>query len=396
MTAGVQPTTLRWALERAGLGPADAERAVPGAGRWLRGDGQPELEELEALASLTRTALPFLLGAAPPAEELPIPDFRSANGRVPSRPSLELLDTVYQCQNRQAWFQEHARREGLEPVDWVASTTPDADPEEAAAALCTRLGVDDAARARWPDKAAAFRDLRARVEAEGVLVMVNGVVGSHTGRSLRVEEFRGFALADPLAPLVFINGKDTDAGRSFTLFHEVAHLLLGESAVSDAPAKNPGAAAPAPASRPARVEAWCNRVAAATLAPAAQVAAAVGGGGDLLAGARALARRLKVSTLVVLLRAIELDYVPAKTAWPLYRQEADAVAAALARRAEEPKGPGGGNFYDTTKSRLGARFARAVIRSARSGDTLYRDAHRLLGIAKESTFERLAAEVGAG
>ena len=90
---------------------------------------------------------------------------------------------------------------------------------------------DDWAEARsgWRD---ALSFLRNRLDEVGVLVIFNGVVGNNTRRKLDPNDFQGFALVDEYAPLVFVNSADYIAAQMFTLAHEVAHLLIGETGLT--------------------------------------------------------------------------------------------------------------------------------------------------------------------
>ena len=177
-----------------------------------------------------------------------------------SKPSGDLLDTIYLCQNRQEWYREYLLEEGAPAVEIVGSAVREEDPAAVAERVRTALRLHDDAASHRSRRKGMRRKLIDRIEELGVLVMVSGIVGSNTRRRLDPQEFRGFALVDSMAPLIFVNGRDTQAAQVFTLVHELAHLCLGGSALSD----------PSDVVRPGvSEERWCNAVAAATLVPEA-------------------------------------------------------------------------------------------------------------------------------
>ena len=342
------------------------------------------MKQLERFAKATHAPFGQLFLSAPPEEPLPVPDMRTLRGTGITRPSADLLDTIYQCQTRQGWFRDHALENGMEPVAYVGTATTGDDPAAIAQRMREVLGVDPRTEPPAPSWRAAFRLLSDRIEASGTLVMVNGVVGSNTHRALRPEEFRGFTLADDLAPVVFVNGADSKSAQIFTLLHEFAHVWLGGSALSDV---LPGEDGGHPEER------WCNAVAAEALMPLESVRSEFRG--DLSdEGLDALARRFTVSTLVVLRRLADAELVPWDGYRELYAQQEERVLALFTEAKENRSG--GGNFYNVQSQRLSRQFTRAVVASAREGGTSYRDAYKLLGTKKHSTFEELAERVGNG
>jgi Zn-dependent peptidase ImmA (M78 family) len=349
---------------------------------WEAGDTRPTLKQLDDFARAVHVPIGYLLLSAPPDEPLPIPDFRTHDGRGVRRASPNLIDMLYACQERQGWYREFSLTSRMPEADFVASATLNQGPEEVAATMAQRLGFDLAARAACRTWEEALRLFIGQAEKLGVLVMVSGIVLSNTHRALDPQEFRGFALADRRAPLVFINGADSKSGQMFTLAHELAHLWLGASALSDATA--------ATLNGHRREEVWCNAVAAELLVPLAAIRAALQPGESADAAMQRLARQFKVSTLVILRRLLDVEAITRRTfeqAWAMERERLRALA--------EAAGSGGGNFYRTTLSRVGKRFARALVESTLEGQTLYRDAFRMLGVAKTETFNTISREVGA-
>jgi len=225
----------------------------------------------------------------------------------------------------------------------------------------------------------ALRRFVEQADDLGVLVMVSGVVGSNNRRKLDPQEFRGFALADNLAPLVFINGADTKAAQMFTLAHELVHIWLGQSALSDVQA----ALIP-----DHEIERWCNQVAAELLVPLGLFRDEYDRRAELREETDRLARFFKVSTLVILRRMHDAGGLTKDEYWTAYDEE-------LARLRAFPKGSGG-NFYLTLGARASKRFARALVVSTLEGRSSFTEAFRLLGFKKMATFGDLRQSLGMG
>ena len=173
--------------------------------------------------------------------------------------------------------------------------------------------------------------------------MVSGVVISNNRRRLDPAEFRGFALCDPLAPLVFVNGKDTKAAQMFTLAHELAHIWLGASALS-----NLGAA---PHSGFCSEEVWCNAVAAELLVPLEAFRSDPRRKERLPNALSRLARTFKVSSLVILRRMLDAGRLTRERFDTFWAQESERLRKLV-------RAGSGGDFYRTTIARARSRASR--------------------------------------
>jgi Zn-dependent peptidase ImmA (M78 family) len=373
----VKPELLRWARERARIDLGVLSERFPQLGAWERGEIRPTLKQVERFAKATYTPIGLLFLQEPPVERVPIPDFRTIAGKRIERPSPDLLDTIYVCQQRQEWYRDFARSGGEEPNSFVGSTRMANDIERIAETMRRSLGFDLDQRQRIPTWSDALRLFIEQAEALGILVMCSGVVLNNNRRRLDPEEFRGFAIADEFAPLVFLNGADTKAAQMFTLAHELVHIWIGQSALSNAQASQ---------LPEHQVERWCNQVAAELLVPLSSLRGEYRSRGDLREETDRLARRFKVSTLVILRRIHDAGGMTREQFWQAYEEELERLRAI-------PKGSGG-DFYLTQAARVSKRFARALVVSTLEGQTLYRDALRMLGFSKPATFQELGRSLG--
>lgn len=202
-------------------------------------------------------------------------------------------------------------------------------------------------------------------------MFLNGIVGNNTRRKLDLEEFRGFVLVDEHAPLIFVNNNDYKAPKMFTLAHELAHLFVGESGVSN-PEEYP---------EPQNVtERFCNEIAAEFLVPAAHLTSIWNQYSNDNDAFDQLARRFKVSNLVIARRALDLRMITQSAFFRFYE-----VTQRDTSHVPQPSNSGG-DFWRTQNARIGRRFGSEVVQALREGRLLYRQAYELTGL-RGKTFD---------
>lgn len=369
---------LRWACRRAGYEPEQLADRIPQLPAWIRREKQPTLKQLEKLARVTHTPLGYLFLPEPPDEPLPVPDFRTLPGGARTRPSPELLDTLYTMQRRQAWLRETLIEGEAEPLAFVESARLSDDPEAVGREIRRALGLEGGWAASVRTWQEAVNELRRMIEQLGVMAVINSVVGNNTHRALRVEEFRGFALTDRHAPLIFVNGADAKSAQMFTLGHELAHLWLGKEGLSGFESVFPGGT---------DVEEWCNLAAAELLVPAKELRERWEESRRETSPFEVLARVFKVSPVVAARRALDLRLVSRTTFFDFY----EAYVREEHRRAKKRSG---GDFYKNQDARVGELFATQVVRAAMEGRIGFKDAYDLTGL-RGGSFQEYARRLGA-
>lgn len=365
----VKRDVLSWSIKRSGLTLDKLEKKFPKIQKWLNGDSQPTLRQLESVAKATLTPFGFLFLDEPPEEKLPIPYYRTVESDSLNKPSAELYETIRVMQSRQAWMHEYLVNRGQEKIPFVGSVNLDETTITVAERIRQSLGLDRdwASKQRtWED---ALKNLREKMETAGILIVVNGVVGNNTHRKLDPSEFRGFVLVDNYAPLVFVNGVDGKAAQMFTLAHELGHIFLGSSAAFDLremqPANDP-------------TELACNKLAAEFLVPEKELRNLWLSVKNEPESFQKIARYFKVSALVGARRALDLDLIKKAEFLEFYEHYQNDI------RRTKSDASGGGDFYKTQNMRVGRLFASSVTRATREGKLLYSEAYRLTGLYGEA------------
>ena len=208
-------------------------------------------------------------------------------------------------------------------------------------------------------------------------LVINGVVNDNTHRTLDVSEFRGFALCGSVAPLVFVNGRDTKSAQIFTLVHELCHLALFQTGVSntsvDGVSDGEGTY---DGDTGIALERFCNSVAADFLVPTRMLMTHWEvDDPDPRAKIQAVAQTCKVNFLVVARKARDVQLITGDEYVALCQRYRDEKPA-------EPKaGTGGGDYFRNKQYKLGSVFTDTVHAAVHSDYLSYRDAYDLTGMS---------------
>lgn len=352
---------LDWAAEKAGgtLHSFAQDIAKRETDRDRIAGGRLTIPQAEKLAKKARIPFGYLFLSEPPEVQRPqIPDLRQIQDAAPL--SDDFYETLEDVLAKQQWFVEFLTEAGATELPFVGRFSAGArgNTEDIASDMRRELGISDEDRRKSPDAAAYFSVLSAKAEARGVLVFKTSYVKANTHRPLSEREFRGFAIAHKVVPVVFVNGRDAQVAAVFTLMHELAHIWLGITGVSDVIPSRPG--------NP--VERLCNRVAANMLVPMDAFLGRWTGPQDL----ERLARYFRVSKLVIARRALDSKLVD------------QAFYDEVANNSQRVKSEGKPTALVTIPIRNSKKFTRTIVASAMSGQTLLRDAASLLNVKPDT------------
>lgn len=390
----VNPEILLWARETAGLsleeaaskirlGAARGQSAPERLAAMEAGEEEPTRAMLSKMSTVyRRPLLIFYLSGPPPVAERG-QDFRTLPEGEEDRIAEPILDALIRnVRTRQGMVRSVLEDdEDTMPLPYVGSMQLADGVERVRESIRSVLGLDLAEFRSARNPADAFGRLRRAAEDAGIFVLLKGDLGSyHT--ALDTDTFRGFALADEIAPFVVINPADSRAAWSFTLLHELAHIWLGLTGVSN--------------SRPPelRVEQFCNDVASTYLLPEEEMSILVKEvteeTEDLATAVGRFAQQRHLSGSLCAYRLYRSGVFDAGT-WArlrtYYRDAWFAHRTKVRDRAKRTdRGP---DYYTIRRHRVGTALVDLVRRTMRAGDLSTTRAGRVLGVRPKKVADML-------
>ena len=374
----INGSVLQWARKR-------AETSAPESGflkdftaeqieAWESGEVEPTFSQAINLSKKLGIPFGYLFLSEKPKRSLSLPDLRTVRGEQPRIPSLGMMQVVDDAIRKQHWYSDLLKEQQRKPLDFVGSFSLEDKPDRVAADIRVRLGIDEQMRAETIPSASAFlTELVRRSESKGIVVLRSGTVCGNTHRVLNVHEFRGFALPDPIAPMIFINTKDVQVAQLFTWAHEIAHIWLNSSGVSllDFSRKSKDQAN--------RIEIRCNEIAAEVLVPTASFVHSWVKHLPADTNLQILRSRYRVSYLVVLRKAYDIGLV-SESEFKAGLQKHYETPLATKLKKKEGKEKGGGDFYNSLYARNSSVLTASVAEGFAAGNVLATEACALLGV----------------
>jgi Zn-dependent peptidase ImmA (M78 family)/transcriptional regulator with XRE-family HTH domain len=388
--AYITPNVLKWARESARMTEETAAAKVSVTAdklkEWEEGASQPTIRQAQTLAKAYKR--PFALFFLPeiPRDFQPLQDYRKSGSKEITTSSIFIIREI---QQKQAWISDVYSENNEERLSFVGRFSIKDNPQVVANDILSTLKINPANyKTENP-----IREWIDAAETNGIFVSRTSFI--HSRMKLDSEELQGFAIADSYAPFIFINSDDWNAPQLFTLVHELAHIWIAATGISNGIEPeiinrdkfNP-------------IELFCNEVAGNALIPNEIILnidkSIYRNSGEIFKAAKTLG----VSSFAFLVRALNLELV----SLPVYqnlKKQADIDYQAFLKREAEKKAkiklkqkikPGGPNPYLLRLNKNSRLFTQVVLDALRSGFVQPTQASLLLG-TPANNFHKLEAQI---
>ena len=378
----VNPQNLIWARETAGLSLEEAAKklnlgdtkkltAIEKLERLERGEKEPSRAQLNKMSEKYRQPLLAFYLRQPPRKADRGQDFRTLSQPIDPKHSAHLDILLRDLLAAQSLARDLLEEEEARPLPFINSANMSMGYEKVAQSIAKTLQFDIKRFRAKKTVSGAFDYLRDRIESKGIFLLLMSDLGSHH-TAIPVEVFRGFAIADPIAPFIVINKKDAKSAWSFTALHELAHLWLGASGVSDVWGE-------------LAIEKFCNQVAAALLLPPHEL--------NKMASLQNAAFEKTVSIISDFAKKRNISramvaynlLLKGKIDWPRWQKlqerfTQDRLEQKQAKKEARQSKSGGPSYYRVRSYHLGASLINLARRSMDAGTLTPSKAGIILGV----------------
>ncbi len=380
----VNPEILVWARETAGLTQEEAARklairdtrratALDRLSGYESGCEDPSRPLLNRMAKQYRRPLLTFYLPTPPSKGDRGADFRTLAAGDQSPVDAANLDALLRdMRARQGMVRAVMEDENeVVPLPFVGSQLMSAGKSVILDTLGAALDLQLSDYRAQSNSDAAFNFVRAKAEGIGIFVLLRGDLGSHHS-AIELDVFRGFSIADNLAPFIVINDRDTRAAWTFTLLHEMVHLILGQSGISGQQSEN-------------ETERFCDDVAGEFLFPTHETGDIgledIADYDEMVDRIGLFANERKLSLTMVAYRAYRANVIGQNQYRELsgrFREQWLELRAT--QRAQQRNQDSGPNYYVVRRHRLGRGLTSFVNQTLKEGDLSTVRAARILGV----------------
>ncbi len=386
--AFITPNVLKWARESAKMSEETAATKVSVTidklKEWESGTSHPTIKQAQTLAKAYKR--PFALFFLPeiPRDFQTLQDFRKSGSKTLTTSSIFIIREILQ---KQAWISDAYADNDEIKVPFVGRFTINDNPQIVAQDILKTLDIHPA----HYNSESPIKEWIDAAETKGIFVSRTSFI--HSRLKLDSDELQGFAISDSYAPFVFVNSEDWNAPQLFTLLHELAHIWIAETGISndvEPEIKNKEKFHP--------VELFCNEVAANALMPKDIV---LNFGTQIYQNSKEvfkMAKLLGVSSFALIVRALNLGLISIPVYQKLKNQADIDFTEYLKREAEkkakqkEKDNPGGPNYFLLQLNRNSRLFTQTVLDAFRGGSIEPTLASNLLNV-QINKFQKLEAQL---
>jgi Zn-dependent peptidase ImmA (M78 family)/DNA-binding XRE family transcriptional regulator len=386
--ANINPSVLKWARESAKLTLETAAKHLTvdknKIDDWEKGISKPTIKQAEKLAKFYKRPFAVFFLSKIPADFHTLKDFRKENSKPLSTATIFILREI---QQKQSWLRDISIESGESKLKFIGKYSMNNSPSDVAEDILNTLQINPA----FYESDNILKKWIANAERKGICISRTSFIHSHL--TLDSKEFQGFSIADNYAPFVFINSDDWNAPQLFTLVHELAHLWIAESGISNEiePAidiidkLNP-------------VELFCNQVAANALLPQSLMLEIDFNAFKSTKEIFNIAKKFGISSSALLVRALQMKIIDLKI-YKKMRELVDTEFRSFEKREEEKKRnlkeketSSGPNYYLLQINKNSKLFTQIVLDSYRNGVIQAIEASNLLN-TKINHFQKLEAQI---